>query len=233
MPSSKQLLPAVLALVAIAYANHFENAFHFDDFHTVNSNPYIRDLRNIPRFFTDADTFSTLPANRGWRPLVSTSLAIDYWLAGGLKPAWFQISTFCWFLLQLSLMFVLFRRLLDLARPDPLNLYTALLATAVYGVHPAIAETVNYIIQRGDVYSTLGVIAGLLIYVRWPERRNSGVYLIPVALGLLSKPPALIFPAILFVYLVLFEDLKPLRAVARCVPALVLSLAFGTLARAR
>jgi hypothetical protein len=164
--------------------------------------------------------------------LVTASLAIDYWLGGGLKPVWFQTSTFLWFLLQLALMFVLFRHILNLARPDPANDYIALFAVALYGVHPAIAETVNYVIQRGDVYSTLGVIAGLLVYVRWPGRRNQGLYLIPVALGLLSKPPALIFPAILFVWLLLFENVRPVRAMARCVPAVLVSVAFGAIAGA-
>ena len=226
------MLAAVLVLVTITYANHFQNDFHFDDFHTVNSNPYIRDLRNIPLIFADADTFSTLPANRGWRPLVTTSLAIDYFLGKGLHPLAFQISTFFWFLLQLCLMYALFRHILDFARPDWFNGYIALFATALYGVHPAIAETVNYIIQRGDVYSTLAVVAGLLIYIRWPDRRSQGLYLIPVALGLLSKPPALVFPAILFVYLLLFDDVKPVRALARCMPSLMLSAGLGTLAGA-
>jgi protein O-mannosyl-transferase len=234
LPGRNILVPlfGVLALVTVTYANHFGNGFHFDDFHTVTTNPYIRDLRNIPLFFTDTDTFSTLPANRGWRPLVTTSLAIDYALARGLKPAAFQISTFFWFLLQLCLMFALFRRLLDFARPDTCNPYIALFATALYGVHPAIAETVNYIIQRGDVYSTLAVIAGLWIYIRYPRYRSRGLYLLPVLLGLLSKPPALIFPAILFVYLMLFEDDSPSKALARSIPAILLSAGMGFLASA-
>lgn len=222
----------VLAIVTITYGNHFHNDFHFDDFHTVTTNPYIRDLRNIPLIFKDADTFSTLPANRGWRPLVTTSLAIDYAIARGLKPGYFQTSDFFWFLVQLCLMYALFRHILDFARPDGVNRYTALFATALYGVHPAIAETVNYIIQRGDIYSTLAVIAGLLIYIRWPARRSQGLYLIPVALGLLSKPPALVFPAILFTYLMLFEDAPAGRALARSVPALLLSIGMGALAGA-
>src|SRR5665213_3397305 len=195
-PSRQVLLPlfAVLALVTVAYANHFHNDFHFDDFHTVTTNPYIRDLRNIPLIFEDADTFSTLPANRGWRPLVTTSLAIDYFFAKGLKPVYFQVSDYFWFLVQLCAMFALFRHILDFARRDPAleprttavdglcasNRYIALFATALYGVHPAIAETVNYIIQRGDIYSTLAVIAGLLIYIRWPHHRHQGLYLVPV-----------------------------------------------------
>jgi hypothetical protein len=231
IPRRQVLLPllAVLALVTATYANHFRNGYHFDDFHTITTNPYIRDLHNIPLIFEDADTFSTLPANRGWRPLVTMTLAFDYALGKGLKPGIFQLTDFCWFLIQLCLMFALFRHILDFARPDPANRLIALFATTLYGVHPAIAETVNYIIQRGDIFSTLGVIAGLLIYIRWPQRRNQGWYLIPVLLGLLSKPPALVFPAILFVYLLLFENTGPVRAFVRSVPAVLLSAGLGIL----
>src|SRR5579862_9356862 len=59
----------LLALLA-AYANHFGNSFHFDDFHTVTGNPAIRSLANVPRFFVDAGTFSILPSHQTYRPLV-------------------------------------------------------------------------------------------------------------------------------------------------------------------
>src|ERR1700682_2769452 len=75
---------AALAIL-VTYSNHFHNSFHFDDSHAVIENVYIRDLHNIPRFFTDATTFSSLPANQTWRPIVSLSLALDYHV-GGLQP---------------------------------------------------------------------------------------------------------------------------------------------------
>ena len=162
-----------------AYANHFHNSFHFDDSHTIENNVYIRDLHNLPRFFTDASTFSTLPTNRTWRPLVSASLALDYRLAGGLKPLWFHITTFFWFLVQLALLYAMYASVLDAAAPWTANHYIALFTVAWYGLHPAIAETVNYIIQRGDLYSTLGVIAGLVMYIRLPRLQKFGFYLLP------------------------------------------------------
>jgi Flp pilus assembly protein TadD len=226
MPDKKTalLIFVLLSLVSLVYANHFENTFHYDDHHTVVGNPYIRELRNIPRFFADARTFSILPRNRTYRPLVSTSLAIDYWLGDGLAPVWFQLSTFCWFLLQLILMYALASGILQ-------NRLTALFAVAWYGLHPAIAETVNYIIQRGDVYSTLGVVAALWIYAAFPRWRRFGLYLIPFAAGVLSKPPALIFPAILFMYLWLFE-VDASKAALRCAPAVATAgaLAYLTVA---
>ena len=79
----------VAALVA-AYANHFHNSFHFDDAHTIVNNAAIRELRNIPLFFRDATTFSALPSNQSYRPLVSTLLAIDY--SFGQRPATVLVS---------------------------------------------------------------------------------------------------------------------------------------------
>jgi hypothetical protein len=60
----------MLCAICLAYANHFRNGFHFDDSHTIIDNAYIRSLKNTPLFFTDARTFSVLPANRTYRPLV-------------------------------------------------------------------------------------------------------------------------------------------------------------------
>src|SRR5437763_9251809 len=100
----------LIALVA-AYANHFQNSFHFDDAHTIVTNAAIQDLRNIPMFFRDATTFSSLPSNQSYRPLVSTLLAIGYRL-GGLQPFWFHLLIFALFVaLTLLLAFVIFRML--------------------------------------------------------------------------------------------------------------------------
>jgi tetratricopeptide (TPR) repeat protein len=129
-----------LFLVAAAYANHFHNSLHFDDFHTITQNPFIRSLANVSRFFTDARTFSILPSHYSYRPLFSASLAVDYRLGNGLDPLWFHISTFAWFTVQLALMYLLFTKIMDLCRPGPQNAWLAMLAVAWYGLHPANAE---------------------------------------------------------------------------------------------
>jgi tetratricopeptide (TPR) repeat protein len=202
--------------LAAAYSNHFGNGFHFDDFHTVQYNPAIRSLANLPSFFTDAGTFSIKPA--GYRPIVTTSLAIDYALAGGLRPLWFHISTFLWFLVQLALMYVLYLRIFEAVKPAPRNQWLALTATALYGLHPASAETVNYIVQRGDLYSTLGIIAAVVLYAQVPASRRWGLYMIPALLAMLAKPTALVFAPILLTYIILFDrQTKPrLEPVSSC-----------------
>lgn len=223
------LFAALCLAVLCAYLNHFQNGFHFDDYHAVTDNPYVRDVHNAGRFFTDATTFSVLKANQTYRPVVSASLAIDYAVGGGYVPLWFHVSTFLIFLAQLAAMFVLLAALLTKVRDGPTTSLVAAFATAWYGLHPAIAETVNYVIQRADVYSTCGVVAGLAIYARLPRLRTSGLYLLPVAIGLLAKPTAVVFPLLLLLYVWYFDerfDLAGLRAAAaRAAPALLLSAA--------
>src|SRR5437879_11139732 len=98
----------LLAALVAAYANHFHNSFHFDDAHTIVNNTSIRELRNIPLFFTDATTFSSLPSNQSYRPLVSTLLAIDFRL-GGIQPFWFHVSILALFVaLTLLVAFVIY-----------------------------------------------------------------------------------------------------------------------------
>jgi len=139
---------------------------------------------------------------------------------------------------QVILMFFLFRRLMEHADPHPSNIWVAALAAACYGLHPANAETVNYIIQRGDLYNALGVVASLLCFAVFPAQRKWGWYLLPAIAAYFSKSPALIFPLILLVYVFLLEQEgtfngspknrgKWMTALMAAVPALVVAAIAG------
>lgn len=170
----------------------------FDDYHTVIDNPAVRQLGSFGRIFTDTTAFSVLPANQTYRPLVTASLALDYALGHGYVPFWFHLSTLVWFLVLVSLLSFLFEQTLQRLQPSPANGWLALGIAAWFALHPAMAETVNYVIQRGDLYCTLGCVAALFVFVRWPSQRRFGLYLLPFVLAMLSKPPAAVFPLLLF-----------------------------------
>jgi tetratricopeptide (TPR) repeat protein len=204
---TSRIATAILLLaVCVAYANSFGNSFHLDDFHTVVNNPSIRSLHNVPRFFKDATSFSVLPANQTYRPLVSTSLAFDYALAHGYVPFWFHLTTFLLFLLLVWLLSRFYETLFAATEPSLANRWLALIAAAWFGLHPAIAETVNYIIQRGDLFCTLECVAALYIFAAHPKQRRYGLYLLPFIAAMFSKPPAAVFPALLFLYVFYFEN---------------------------
>ena len=205
----------LLAGVLVAYSNHWQNTFHFDDSHTVENNVYIQHLGNIPLFFKDNKTFSSMPSHCSYRPLVTTSLAIDYYFAKGLNPFYFHLSTFVLFLIQGVLMFFMFNKILDTVSANTPNKFIALFMTAFYMLHPSLAETINYIISRSDTLSTFFVVVGFVVYQYSATARKYYLYIIPVIIGCLAKPTAIMFAPILVVYHILFEQKKNLYDVTK------------------
>lgn len=200
----------ILVLVMGSYSRHFDNSFQFDDSHTIENNVFIQDLGNIPLFFTDAQTFSSLTTNQSYRPIVTTTLAIDYWAGktfwdNGLNTTPYHIDNFFWFVLQVVLMVFLFKKLLDKVKPHDWNLLISITMAGWYAVHTVNAETVNYIIARSDILSTVGVVAAMLIFINGGIGRKYFLYLIPLFLGILAKPTAVMFVPILGIYILLFE----------------------------
>lgn len=206
--SNKNILIAAFALLFAligVYSNHFDNTFHFDDSHCVVNNIYIRDVKNIPLFFKDATTFSSLPQNQSYRPMVTASYAIDYWMAGNkLDPFYFHLDMFIGYVLLCVLLYFLFLYIFNKTIEHRWNSYTALFATAFFAFHTVNAETVNYVSARSDLFSTLWLVLGLVMYFYLPLQRKYYLYFIPVFIGLLYKPPALMFAPILTAYLWIF-----------------------------
>ena len=223
-----------LAVVLVAYANHFANGFHFDDLHVIVNNPSIRGLDNVTSFFTDARTFSALPENSLYRPLLTLSYALDYQRAGGLDPRQFHLTQFLALILLGILLTRLFKRLYDLGEKAAVNRYLALFGATLFCVHTANTQTVNYFSARSNLLATLAIVLSLLVYIEWPRGRRTLLYLVPVVLGGLAKPLTVAFAPLLLVYDFVFSEAgtldqlrsaggwrKLLRSAGRAVPALV------------
>lgn len=229
------VLFVVVSVVILTYSNHFHNGFHFDDSHTINNNVYIRNINNFSLFFTDIKTFGSMSDNLGYRPVVTASTAIDYWIGGGYNPFYFHLSMFLMFLLQGFLMFFLIRKIFKNAFTDDWNFLAIVFAVFLYMIHPANAETINYIISRSDSFSTLFVVMAIVMYGS-AFCRKYFLYLLPAALGVLTKETAVVFPLLLFVYIYLFEFKGSftrmfgsqkkhfIKAVLKTLPALIFTL---------
>ncbi len=70
-----------MLVVTLVYLNHFQNSFHFDDYHTIVENPFIKDLKYAGSYFTNVETFSTMPTNQGYRPVLTLIIALDHYFA--------------------------------------------------------------------------------------------------------------------------------------------------------
>lgn len=199
-------LIAILVLTLIAYLSHFDNPFFFDDTHTISENESIQTLSNWTSFFTDAKTFSSLPANRAYRPMITLMNAIDYAIAGGLNSKYFHFHIFFWFLTLIVLVYLLTKHLyLKSLKEYKWIGITSLFATAWFALHAANAETINYICARSDSFSTLCIVASLLLFIH-PKSRKWHLYLITMIIGIWTKQTGVMFFPILFIYVLLFEE---------------------------
>lgn len=196
----------LLLAVLLTYSNHFHNSFHFDDSHTIQNNIYLRSIKNIPLFFKDGATISSLPSNQSYRPVLTTSLAIDYCLGKGLEDTFvFHVTSFLLFIGLGFMMFSLAENIFNKAIHQPnKNGYVSLIAIAFFMLHPVCAETVNYIIQRGDIFAAFFTVLGLIMYMLSPISKRYHLYIIPVFIGILAKPNTLMFGPILLLYIYLF-----------------------------
>lgn len=220
-----------LIAICIAYSNHFGNSFHFDDFHVLVNNAYIQDLHNLKLFFTDPSTASAVPSNQLYRPMFTLSLAVDYWLGHAVEPLWFHISTFVWYLALCVLLYFFFINITHVSVRHRWNMVFAWLAVTWYGLHAANAETINYISARSDSVSTLWMMLSFILFIYLPQYRRWGLYLLPLMIGLLFKQAVIVFPGLLFLYILYFEEragfntLKPcINALKKTLPALIICL---------
>ncbi len=228
----------LLSILLFAYANHFNNAFQFDDSHTIESNESIRTLDPV-LFFTDATTFSALATNQSYRPFTTLENALDYTLAGGLDPKVFHIHIFITYIVVLLLLFWFTKKLLDHLGYSKFNPYWALGVTTFFGLLTVNAETVNYIIQRAEITAALFVLAGLAAFLQGGAWRKWHMYLIFPFIGFFAKEMTLVFAPLLLLYLLIFEEQvfllhfykkatfkKCLAAFIKAIPAFVLTIAF-------
>ncbi len=192
----------------LTYSNHFKNGFHFDDSHTIVDNVNIRNIKNIPKFFVDTKMVSSSKDHWGLRPVVTTTLAIDYWIAGGLNPFYFHLSTFIIYLFLLVLLFYMYKKIVSNVLEHDWRMYISLFAVGWFGLHTVNAETINYIISRSDVLSTFFIVLSFCLYVLKPKSRKNYLYILPALIGVLAKETIIVLPMLLFVYIFFFEKDK-------------------------
>ena len=216
--ASTRLIVASCAVLLVlgAYSNFFHNDFHFDDSHVIVENASIHSLTHWTRFFTDAHTFSSLPKNATYRPLVTLSFALDYAVRQKLDPVPFHVTQLVLLLLVGILLAVVYKKLFGEDQE-----LLAFAAAAIFCVHTANTETMNFLSSRSELISAIGLLAALIVFVRWPAERRRGWYLIPLAIGALAKAPVVIFAAIVFAWVRLIERRTRTEAIKAAMPSLV------------
>lgn len=209
----------VAALAAGLYAQTAGHEFTWDDGYNVVENAGIRDLANIPRFFTEpwgagaADAMSRGINTNYYRPVALTSYALDHALFG-LSPAAFHGTNVLLHVLVSLLVLWLGLRLFP-SRRDRLGVA---LGAALFAAHPVHTEAVDVITYRTDLLAALFTVAALVVWLPGGRGRGAGaerrvVWLwapLLYALGLGAKEMAAPLP-LLLALLDLWAPPRPLR----------------------
>ncbi len=203
------------AITFIAYVNALPNSFHFDDIVGVVRNPTIRDLKNIPSYFTNPSTFA-LGRTREWRPVLQITYALSYSI-GGLNPTVFRLFNLLFHLGAAFLIFLIITEIREQTPPRPPAdppipaALPALFAASLFAVHTANTEAVDYIWARSSVLATLFYILAFYCFLRGPfsDGRSKqlpwhAAGLLSFALGVGTKATAVTLPAVLMLYEILF-----------------------------
>ena len=217
--SSRTGAGTMLVIVIAVYANSLDNAFQYDDLHSIVENHHLRQLSNIPDFFANPELFSRDPDKAMYRPLVLTTLALNH-AASGLEVVSYHVVNI---ILHFGCAVLVWCLLLRLERSSCL----ALLGGLLVAVHPICTEPVNYISSRSELQAALGVLGAFLTYVVAAQRASfpwGVVSLVLFAGGLLSKSVAIALPALLVAYELYRGSL--LTATRRLVPYAAVSVGY-------
>ncbi|MCX6166118.1 MAG: glycosyltransferase family 39 protein, partial [Ignavibacteriae bacterium] len=182
----------------LVFYNTLQNDFVFDDESVVQNYMAIRDLSNIPKFFTAQEGFHKV-IGRYYRPVVSTTYTLDYafW---GLTPKGFHLTNV---IINIIASLFLFAILSRLFKKYKFGLLASLISTLIFAAHPVHTEAVSWISGRTDSLVTLFFFATFyfyLLYIEENENKFLIVSLIFYTFGLLSKEMIVTLPLIVILF---------------------------------
>jgi tetratricopeptide (TPR) repeat protein len=197
---------AVLALgIGLAYGNSLGIGFYFDDAYGISNNVALRSLRNIPRFFTDPFTLTTVRENVDVRPVLVVTYAVNYAISG-YAPWSYRVLNLIFHLLASALVFFIVRDHLwwpaASRGPEGEARWPAAAAALFFALAPLNTGAVDYMWARSALLCTLLYLGAFLGSLQ--GRRILGLLL--HAAALLTKAIAVTLPVMLLVHDFLYRD---------------------------
>jgi hypothetical protein len=220
---STRVTMLLLALLTLAvYGNSLINGFVWDDEFIIVNDPAVRNLSEAPALMLSPDVVKPY-----YRPLNRLSYLLDYSLFG-MRPAGFHAINVLFHLLNVLLLYLLGLRLFRSPAP-------AVLAAALFAVHPVNAEAVNFLSARNTLLSLFFVLSSILVFHQGLTRGSWGRLFFSGLLwflGLLSKEPAAL--AIIVLAIMAFvvprrEEGLPKLKIAVLFPHMVLAVIYAVL----
>jgi hypothetical protein len=137
-----------------------------------------------------------------YRPISSLSYAIDYWV-WGLDPTGYHLTNLLLHGIATVLVAITINELTD--RPT-----VGVLCAALFALHPLMADIVPAISRRQDVLMTIFLLGALTLFVRSHRQPKGhmmlGASLAAYVLAVGAKEPALIFPGLVFAWVLFHQE---------------------------
>lgn len=157
-------MAALVALPFVVYSNNYRHDFELDDAYTIVGNTSLRSLREIPRYFVDPSTYTSIREQAEYRPILQTTYALNFAVSGYDTWSWHLVQILLHIVVTLGI-FALTRRVLLMLgddRPDGI----AFAAAAIFAVHPAAAGVVDYLNARSSLLTAAFLLPALLAFMR-------------------------------------------------------------------
>jgi hypothetical protein len=191
-------LAALLLITALSYGATLRFGYVYDDVLQIENNPRIKSVDYFPSYFTHQvwEHAKGQPQNL-YRPLFMIWLWLNF-LMFGVSPAGWHATTLLLHLVVVWMVHRLARRLLP---DDPM---AALIAAAVFALHPIHVEAVAWISGVTEPLSTALFLAALLFYLK-ARPIDRAVPWISLSVGfymasMFVKESAAVLPAIIVLY---------------------------------
>jgi hypothetical protein len=191
-PSPNRLYgPVGLALIVLTIVVVYQPAMHGGPLVDDNLNitkPALQSIGGLYRIWFDP---SANPEAQ-YYPFVHTVFWVEHWLWGDHYVGYHLINI-VWHSLSVVLLYRIVTKL---------DIPGALLAAAIFAVHPVMAESVAWISEQKNTLSTVFYLSAMLAYVRFDESRRSAQYFLALALfalALFTKTATVTLPAALLV----------------------------------
>jgi tetratricopeptide (TPR) repeat protein len=185
----------LLGLIAVAYQDNHRNGFHFDDEPNITKRAAVHVSSLDPSGLLNAVTGAYLPR----RAVPNLSFAIDWWRGAGDASAFQWTNLLVHAASALAVWLLLFEILRRTAARGT-AVWAALIAAAVWAVHPIQVQSVSYIVQRMTSMAALFTVLSLWCYLRarsrggWAAYRSYAGAGVAFALGAASKETAWVTP---------------------------------------
>src|SRR3989338_283246 len=179
----------LLITILVSYTNIFQNEFVWDDEFFIEENINIRDLGNIPKFFTEPSTGYL------YRPLRSVFYTINYQIWKHNVFGYHLNSL----LLHSSITILFFFITLKITNKTSFSF----IASLFFATHPIHTARITNMTAAFDVFGILFLLLSFFFYILFSKENKKYCYLLSIVfylLAIFSSEEAITLILILFLY---------------------------------